>query len=256
MQLEEFKISVITCTYNSEKFLETNLSSVWNGYPPHEQIIVDARSSDNTIRIIQKYINRGNNIKILNRKPNGISDAMNYGIQSAKGDIIQILHSDDYIIYRKIFPEVIELFNKYNSLWLYGLTKTVDSFGENIGEQPPKFISRYRYWLLPFINYVPHPSLFIRKEAFIKYGFFDEKLKIIMDWDYWLRIGKNNIPVVINKYWCAFRMHTESLSTREEFSGKLHMEEKKVLNKNFFYPFAMLIYICHKLLYFIRYNMK
>jgi glycosyltransferase involved in cell wall biosynthesis len=253
MPSKDIKISVITCAFNSEQFIEKNLSSVWNYSRPFEQIIVDACSNDNTPSLIQKYIEKGHNIKILNRKPNGISDAMNYGIQNSQGNIIQVLHADDFNLDLELYHKIAELFEKHNNLWLYGLTKVVNSVGDSIGEQPPKYFRVYRYWALPFVNFIPHPSVFVNKKAFHYFGFFDEKLKIIMDWDFWLRLGKSNRPATVNEVWCAFRIHDNSLSTQSVFSKKLHYEERKVLGKNFFFPLSRIFYICRYMIYFLRF---
>lgn len=252
LTLDKPKISVITCTYNSESFVSTNLDSVWNADHPHEQIIVDAYSEDKTIDIVNKSKGPGCNIKILFRRPRGISDAMNYGIRNASGNIIQVLHSDDYNLDRKLYGKIRETFRTQNCKWLYGLTKTIDEKDRPVGEQPPKFFRTYRFWMLPFVNYIPHPSLFIKKVVFEEYGLFDTNLRLIMDWDFWLRIGKKYTPLIVNEHWCAFRRHKESLSRKEAFSRKLHEEEKMLLRKHFPMPFGTLLYLLHYALYFWR----
>jgi len=246
------RISVITCTYNSEPYIRENLTSVWEGEPPYEQIIVDASSTDKTLAIVEEFHQRGHNIQIHSRPPAGIADAMNYGMRAATGDIVQILHSDDYSLDAELYKKVADVFETTKCRWLYGKGSTVNQRGESIGEIPPKWIHRYRYWLLALMNYIPHPALFMHKDLIEEYGYFDEDLKVIMDWDYWLRIGAKFSPHVIGEYWCAFRLHEDSLSTQEVFSKKLHAEERIVLYRHFGKIRGYLIYMAHYTLYLLR----
>ncbi|MBO9573822.1 MAG: glycosyltransferase, partial [Chitinophagaceae bacterium] len=87
------KISIITVTYNSAATIRDTLESVGQqDFLDIEHIIVDGRSTDNTLSIINQfpYIS-----KILSEKDGGMYDAMNKGIALATGDIIGILNSDD-----------------------------------------------------------------------------------------------------------------------------------------------------------------
>ena len=113
------KISIITVTKNSEKFLEKNILSVNNqSYRNYEHIIIDGLSKDKTLRIIKKHKNK---IKYwISEKDRGIYDAMNKGIKKATGDIIGILNSDD-IYYKKTLETVNKYFNKDKDLdFLFG----------------------------------------------------------------------------------------------------------------------------------------
>ena len=88
------KISIITVTKNSEKFLEKNILSVNNQvFKNYEHIIIDGGSTDKTLNIIHKHKNK---IKyFISEKDDGLYDAMNKGIKRCSGDIIGILNSDD-----------------------------------------------------------------------------------------------------------------------------------------------------------------
>ena len=89
------KISIITVTKNSEKFIENNILSVINQtYKNYEHIIIDGNSSDKTMEIINKY--KSKIAIVISENDNGLYDAINKGIQNASGEIIGILHSDDY----------------------------------------------------------------------------------------------------------------------------------------------------------------
>jgi len=92
-------ISIITCTFNSEKYLRNALQSIENqSYLEIEHIINDAYSTDSTLEIIQEYIERNKNryvIKFIQSEPKGVGNALNVATKVATGEIIHYLHSDD-----------------------------------------------------------------------------------------------------------------------------------------------------------------
>ena len=105
--MKKNKISIITVTKNSEKYLKKNIESVLTqSYKNYEHIIVDGNSSDKTIRIIKSYKKKIKYIRNINDR--GLYHAMNVGIKNSKGDIIGILNSDD--IY---FKNTLKIVNKY-----------------------------------------------------------------------------------------------------------------------------------------------
>ncbi len=87
--------SIITVCLNSEKTIETTIKSVIDqSFTDFEYIIIDGKSSDKTLEIIEKY--KDSRIKIISEKDKGIFDAMNKGVSLSKGKWIHILNSDDY----------------------------------------------------------------------------------------------------------------------------------------------------------------
>src|SRR4051812_46461192 len=112
------KISIITITYNSAKTLEqTMLSVLHQTYKDIEYIIVDGGSTDGTLELINKYKERVS--KIVSEKDNGLYDALNKGIELATGDVIGILHSDDFYDSKDVISKVAELFKTENCDGLY-----------------------------------------------------------------------------------------------------------------------------------------
>lgn len=102
------KISIITPSYNSGKQIERAIKSVLKqDYKNWEHIIVDGKSTDNTIEILKKYPH----LKWISEKDNGQADAMNKGFSKSTGDIIVYLNADDYF-YPNAFSSVIKEFNK------------------------------------------------------------------------------------------------------------------------------------------------
>ena len=250
--MKKVSISVITCTYNSEEFIRDNIESVWSHNPPDEQIIVDAFSKDKTIEIISEYKTRGYNIKVIERKPAGISDAMNIGFQNATGDLVQVLQSDDYVCDKNLYPKVRNIFYHNSNQWIYGLSRVLNDAGEFINTHPSKMFTKYNYYLLPLINFIPHSTLFIKRKFFMENGLFDVNLLGEMDWDYWLRIAKKNRPLVINEEWTIVRMHLDSFTLKASGSSQHQNEIKLMLKKHYSSVIAEFLYFVNRIIALLR----
>src|SRR5450755_2320688 len=101
-------VSIITVTYNSATTLAETMRSVEEqDYPDIEHIIVDGLSTDNTVNIAQRYPHTA---QIISERDEGIYDAMNKGINAAKGEIIGILNSDDIYVDQKVISRIAHEF--------------------------------------------------------------------------------------------------------------------------------------------------
>ena len=175
---KNFKISVITVTKNSEKFLEENLKSLENQiYKNFEHIIIDGKSNDRTLEIINQYKDKIYYWK--SEKDLGLYDAMNKGISVATGEIIGILNSDD--IY---YPEALSIVNNYfrfntNIDFLFG---SVHKHKLMHGFYPKKI-----KWTFGF--YTTHSvGFFIKRSSQIKLGLYDIQYKYSADYDLFYRM--------------------------------------------------------------------
>lgn len=228
--------SIITCTLNSEKYLPEVIHSVINQtFTDYEHIFVDGFSKDNTVKLIQRYQEESSNpIVLYERKPQGISDAMNFGIKKSRGKYLMILHSDDYFSNNSVLSYVSTFLEKNKRPdWIYGQIVTVNESGKKIGLFP-----RYRIFkiastfILNFVNYIPHQAVFIKKEVFNKFGLFDRKLKYCMDYDYWLRIKKSTKLLFIFRVITKYRIHKLGYSSSPENIGKVASERKRIQKKH------------------------
>ena len=176
--MKKYKISIITVTKNSEKYLEKNILSIdKQKYKNYEHIIIDGQSTDKTIDIINKNKNK---IKyFISEKDNGLYDAMNKGIKKSSGDIIGILNSDD-VYYNEALNIVNKYFNKYKNLdFLFG---SVYKHKLLYGYYPKKI-----KWTFGF--YSAHSvGFFIKKEAQKKVGLYNTKYQYSADYDLFYRL--------------------------------------------------------------------
>ena len=201
------KISIITATYNSESTLKTCLKSVLcQSFENIEYLIIDGNSTDETLDLVRQHQLQFPKIefKILSEKDRGIYDALNKGIQLSTGEVIGFVHSDDMLADNQIILTLANKFENENLDGIYGDLQYIDK--NNIDKV-------VRYWKGNDFNsrllkkgWMPaHPTLFLKKEVYKKHGMFDLDYKISADYDFMLRIFKDNslkfnyLPKVITK---------------------------------------------------------
>lgn len=190
------KVSIIVISYNSEKtILETLNSILLQTYKNIEVIVSDDRSNDKTLEIIENWIKKNSiQIKLIKSdKNNGVSKNINYGLKVSEGEWIKIIAADDILLpdcleknikFIEKNPDVNICFSKSE---LFGdclketmiSPKNIEDFYLSPKEQNNSLKSKC---------FVPAPTSFIKREIFNKYGFFDERVPMIEDWPYWLKI--------------------------------------------------------------------
>ena len=188
------KVSIVTPTYNSAKtIVDTILSVNKQDYANIEHIIIDGGSKDNTLELIRNTPNRVK--KIISEPDKGIYDAMNKGVALATGDIVGILNSDDFYNSNDVIAKVVKTFQEGEYEGVYGDLEYVNARNTN---------RVVRYWeskaykegLFKKGWHPAHPTFFVKKEVYDKYGNFNLKYKIGADYEIMLRfIEKNRIKV-------------------------------------------------------------
>ena len=185
------KISIITVTYNSANTIKDTLESIKNqDYSDIEHIIIDGGSKDRTLEIINQYAHVS---KVISESDKGIYDAMNKGLKLATGEVIGILNSDDFYSSNQIISQIVNCFNENRTDTVYGDLEYVDS--KNTDKVVRTWLSgnykkkNFYYGWMP-----PHPTFFVRKELYLKYGMFNTNFKMAADYEFMLRLlFKNNI---------------------------------------------------------------
>lgn len=171
-----YLVSIITVCYNSERTIRRTIQSVLNQtYPNIEYIIIDAKSTDKTLEIVNEYIEEfQGRIKIVSEKDDGIFDAMNKGIRMSKGEIIGIINSDDY--YEKDAVEnIVKHLDIRKKQVYYGMMRVLDHGKEKKVEiESHNFITK---------TMIPHCTCFVQRVVYEKYGLFDLKYKYVADYD-------------------------------------------------------------------------
>ena len=198
------RVSIITPTLNSDRFIKDCIESVkYQSYLDIEHIIVDGGSIDSTLKIIKDYEN-SYNLKLIAGKDNGIYDALNKGIKSATGEIIGILHSDDLYPNNEVIEKIVSIFKLQKIDSCYGdlhyikendINKVIRYWKSGDYKR-----NKFKYGFMP-----PHPTFFVKKEIYEKYGLFDTYYKISGDYELMVRFLYKNfiscyyIPEVLVK---------------------------------------------------------
>ena len=188
------KVSIITITYNSETTLEDTLKSVLNQtYKNIEYIIVDGKSTDSTLSIIDAYKN--NITKVVSEKDHGLYDALNKGIAMATGDVVGILHSDDFYTSNTVIEKIVQTLSENDSDAVYADLYYVDK--NNTDNVFRKWKSgHYKHGMFLSGWMPPHPTFFAKRTCYQNFGSFNLNLVSAADYELMLRfIHKHKIKL-------------------------------------------------------------
>lgn len=179
------KVSIITATYNSANTIIDTLNSLeQQTYHDIEYIIIDGASKDNTLDVIDRHCSRVTTV--ISEPDKGIYDALNKGINAASGDILGFLHSDDLFAYPDAVKDIVNTITKNNTDAVYADLQYVNK--DNID-------SVVRYWKSGEYNInklnkgwmPPHPTFYMKRSCYERFGLFDLSFKIAADYDSLLR---------------------------------------------------------------------
>mgnify|MGYP001278560050 CR=1 FL=1 len=179
------KLTVITAVYNREATIAQAIASVRRQtWPDVEHLVVDGASTDGTLAAIEAV--RHDRMRLVSEPDDGIYDALNKGIRLATGDVIGLVHSDDFFAHDDVLAKVAEAFREPAVDAVYGDLDYVSA------SDPSRIVRRWRSgefepaklrrgWM------PPHPTLFLRRRVFETYGGYDTTYRISSDYDAVLR---------------------------------------------------------------------
>ena len=174
------ELSIITVNKNNQLGLEKTIESVVNQkFNDFEYIIIDGASSDDSAEIIKRY---GGKISYwITEEDTGIYNAMNKGIQVAKGRYCFFLNSGDYLFDENVLNSAINDLNDKDIV--YGNVIVFDSKQKHSITYPKEITFRDFY-----TKSIPHSGgSFIKRELFNKFGLYNESYKIVSDWEFFIK---------------------------------------------------------------------
>ncbi len=181
---KRMKVSIVTVTYNDAKNLKKTLKSLLKqDYHEIESIIIDGGSSDNSVEIIKEFEKKFNGtVKWVSEKDHGLYDAANKGIRMAEGEIIGCYW--DEFASSDVIRKIVAVMEK---------EKTDGVHGDLVYLKQGKVI---RHWKMGEgrikDGWMPaHPTLYLKKEVYQKYGLYKEKYKCSGDYEFMVRILKD-----------------------------------------------------------------
>lgn len=238
------KISIITTTYNCEKYIEETIESVLSqkGDFEIEYIIIDAKSTDSTLEIINKYEqkvkngdykgrNQGTEIKVFSEPDNGMYDGISKGFKLATGDVMAYINGDDFYL-PNAFSCVCEIFKKFPQInWLTGRANDYNDKGHSWQSILPAHYHRelilkgFYGTKLPIIQ---QESTFWRKKLVEKIDIDKFKsYKLAGDFFLWYNFAHENELYILNSNVGGFRFHEGQKSSTIENYGK---ELREIVN--------------------------
>lgn len=210
------KVSIITSCYNRKDTIQGALESVLaQDYDNIEYIVVDGASTDGSVDVIKGMMadpRWKNSFKFVSEPDHGMYEAINKGIKMASGDIIGLVHSDDFLYDHHVISDVVAKFKETNADFIYG---------DGIFVQPEDTDKIVRNWIGGAYHrwkvkcgWLPlHPTCYIRRDVMMREGLYDETYKIAADTDLLVRyLYKANLKVVYLKRE-IIRMRMGGLST-------------------------------------------
>lgn len=224
---EDIKVSIITVCLNAEATIEKTIKSViLQNYSNIEYIIIDGKSSDGTIEIINKYCER---ISVfISEKDDGIYYAMNKGVSIATGDFIYFLGADD-VLCPDIINKLLPYLKKNKNAIHYGQVILMPSF--------KKYDGKFSKWKLLHKN-ISHQAILYPKKAFSNFR-YDCRYKIAADWNLnWQLISKGFIFLYNGITIAEFNLNGVSSRVDETFR-----KESVKLIKNYFGILELLYYM-------------
>lgn len=204
------KISIITAVLNREGTIEQAIRSVaGQTYAQVEHLIIDGASRDGTLEVIERH--RTSSMRVISEPDGGIYDALNKGIGLAGGDIIGVVHSDDFFTDSFVLNKVAQAFEHEQVEAVYGDLDYVAA------ADPERIIRRWRSGSFSSTKLArgwmpPHPTLFMRSSVFSRLGVYDTSYRIAADYEAMLRyFGPGGVePAYIPEVLVKMRVGGES----------------------------------------------
>lgn len=181
------KLSIITINRNNAAGLEKTMQSVASQtFKEFEYIVVDGASTDNSVEVIKGFESQFAHLSWVSEPDSGIYNAMNKGIRRASGDYVQILNSGDCLAADDVTERMLDALQKAdNPSIFYG--NMIKCFADGRRYVDKGLEGQEVTFLHFYLGTLNHDPTYIRRALFEKYGYYDENLKIVSDWKWFMQ---------------------------------------------------------------------
>lgn len=218
------KISIVVPSYNQGDYVAATLDSILKsqGDIAAEVIVNDGGSTDRTVEVLKQY---GDRIRWSSALDFGQTDAINRGLRQASGDICAYLNSDDVYMPGALKTVIGHFLDNPGCDLLYGDASHLYADGTFMEAYPT---APWDYDRLFEQCYLCQPAVFWRRRLHRRMGFFDERLNLGMDYEFWLRVGKtSNVHYLPGKILAGSRLHADTKTLRQR--APAHREILKIV---------------------------
>ena len=178
------RVSIITVVWNNKETIKNAMDSVLAQTYKDIEYIVNKLSRDGTVDEIEKYINK---VSIFVSEPDmGIYDALNKGIGLASGDIVTLLHSDDLFCDKFVVSDMVKRMSDTNADISFSDMVITDNSTNKIKRY--YMAGYFSPWMFKMGWMPPHPTCFIKKSIFSRFGLYSLDYKVAGDFDFLVRI--------------------------------------------------------------------
>ncbi len=211
-------VSIVVPSFNQARFLEATLRSLLEqDYPNLEVLLVDGGSSDGSLDIIQRW--EPHLSYWVSEPDRGQADAINKGLQMAKGEVAAWLNSDDLLLPGAVMEAVQALQAHPEAVMAYADGVLIDEQSYLLDWH------RYRqYSLLDLLCFdvLLQPTVFVRRSALEGVGLLCRDYRLILDHELWIRLAACGPLHHVGTYWAAERTHPEAktVAAAAEFASE------------------------------------
>ena len=228
--IPQMKVSIITTCFNREATIKGCIESVLGqDYPDIEYIIIDGASTDGTMSVVGEY--RDRLAAVVSEPDHGMYEGINKGLRLATGDIVGLVHSDDFLYSPHTISSIVEEFRKTGADFLYGDGLFVKA--DDVSSVVRKWVGgSYRLWKVRH-GWLPlHPTCYIRRDVILRKGLYNETYKIAADTDFLVRyLLPGELSVTYLKEFIV-RMRMGGLSTNGSKRQQVWREDVRVYHSH------------------------
>jgi glycosyltransferase involved in cell wall biosynthesis len=199
-------LSVVVPSYNQGPYLEETIQSVLGQhYPKLELIVIDGGSTDNSVKILEKYASQ---ISYWHsRKDRGQADAINQGINRSSGDVVCWLNSDDLYLPGTLLDVGRRFAGHTDTCYLiYGATVELEHGSKTLYCQPV-VSEAYDAFKLTYWDFIIQPSTFWTRKLWVETRDIDIRYHYVLDWDWFIRASKIADFEYVPRFYSIYRLH-------------------------------------------------
>jgi glycosyltransferase involved in cell wall biosynthesis len=206
-------VSVVIANYNMAKFVEQAIRSVLEQtQSPLEVIVVDDGSTDQSREVIRRVAVDDSRVVVIEQCNAGQTRAKNAGVAAARGTVIGFCDADDYWAPSKLELQ-LPLFERPEIGLVFGRARRVDLSGATLAVVPQRYWTGRVLDALIVENFIPFGTALVRSKAFRDAGGFDERYRMGIDWEAWLRLARLHEFAFLDAVVYTYRVWEGQMST-------------------------------------------